>query len=152
MSKPKAIVVDLDNTLALIGDRDPYAGHLCASDALCEATALVVFAVAEGASVNVIFLTGRNEAARDETATWLLRHLAVAAVGGSLIMRAVDDWRPSDVYKLDMLDTRILPEYDVVFALDDDPKVVRAFRDRGIVCWHVRDWVEHPVKCGETAA
>jgi hypothetical protein len=145
VSKPKAIIVDLDNTLALIGERDPYDGHLCATDQVCQATELMIRGVFGNTGAAVILLTGRNEFARSATERWLYDEFIPYT---DLIMRDPSDWRPSDVYKLDMLDTRILPTFEVVFALDDDPKVVRAFRDRGIVCWHVRDWVEHPIKTG----
>ena len=138
---PNAIVVDLDNTLALLNGRSPYRGDLCEGDSpdpavlwLIRSTLLLDPRMSE---VAVIFLTGRNESARTATQLWL-RSIGVFA-WEALIMRAEDDWRPSDVYKLDKLQNEIIPAYNVLFMLDDDDRVVRVVRELGIACWQSRD-------------
>lgn len=137
--KHPAIIVDLDNTLALLnGQRSPYDGHLCHTDELCAITAKVVGAFR--LSHYIFVLTGRNEVARDATERWLMLH---RIVHDHLIMRDPRDWRPAAEYKLAMLERLILPEYDVDLALDDDPTVVRAFRERGIRTWWVNDYIPH---------
>lgn len=135
MTKPKAVLVDLDNTLALIGDRDPMHGHLCHTDTLCEATALVLNALTHVEGLRFVILTGRNETAREATATWLADRIYF----DRLIMRDPSDWRPAAEYKTAMLDEKVLPYFDVILALDDDPDVIAAYRERGLVAWQVRE-------------
>lgn len=137
--KPKAIVVDLDNTLALLnGQRSPYDGHLCHTDELCDITAKVVGGFR--LSHYIIVLTGRNETARDATERWLALHQIVY---DDLLMRDPRDWRPAAEYKTVMLQRFILPDYEVDLVLDDDPKIVRAVRDLGLRCWWVNDYIPH---------
>lgn len=136
-----AIVVDLDNTLALLNGRSPYRGDLCATDTpdhavlwLIRSTLLLDPRMSE---VAVIFLTGRNEDARSATELWL-RSIGLFA-WERLIMRSTDDWRPAHVYKIDKIQSEILPEYNILFMLDDDDRIVRAVRELGITCWQSRD-------------
>jgi FMN phosphatase YigB (HAD superfamily) len=138
--KPKAVLFDLDNCLALLGDRDPYAGHLCHTDTLCPAVAFLLHTLDRAGNVHLLILTGRNESARDATHRWLTRHHLHA---DAVYMRAVTDWRPAADYKADVLTSRILPRYDVLFALDDDPAVIAAMRALGLAAWQVRDYVPY---------
>lgn len=133
--KPLAIVVDLDNTLAILNDRHPYDGHLCETDEFCEVVARVISTFRSDHSV--LFLTGRNEDARQATERWLdeigMEHQGV-------FMRATDDWRPGAEYKAEVMRDRILRDFDVVLALDDDPEIVKAFRAMGVRTWWVNDY------------
>lgn len=149
MTKPKALIVDLDGTLALIGDRDPYAGHLCHTDTPCTAVAWLLRELDRAGSVHILIVTGRNERARHATYQWLNLHRLYA---DCVYMRATDDWRPAAAYKADVLTSRILPRYDVLFALDDDPRVIAAYRGLGIVAMQVREFVPHEEKTGQEVA
>ena len=134
--KRTAVVCDLDNTLAHLNGRDPYRGDLCASDTRCEPVHLVLRSLFRR-NIAIVLLTGRSEIARPATAKWLLRHCVDY---DQLVMRDPHDYRAAPDYKLAMLDEVILPSYDVSFALDDDPRVIAVFRERGIPAWHVAAW------------
>jgi len=133
--KHKAIVVDLDNTLAMLGERHPYDGHLCETDALCPVVGRTISAFREDHWV--IFLTGRSSRTKSATKSWLARHGLSEDI---LFMREDGDWRTGAEYKAEVMRERILPKYEVVLALDDDPDIVSAFRSMGVRTWWVNDY------------
>lgn len=145
--KQAAVVIDIDNTLALLNGRNPYAGHECATDTPCEATRWLLRQIGRAHSARIIYLTGRNESAREATENWLARQGLFG--WDELFMRATDDWSPAHEYKLRVMQESILPLYSVIFALDDDDRVVSAFRSIGITCWHSRERLDHPERSGE---
>jgi phosphoglycolate phosphatase-like HAD superfamily hydrolase len=78
--------------------------------------------------IPIIFVSGRNEVARVETA----RQLVGLGFGGCrLIMRPADN-RQSDVtLKQKILNTE-LADKDILFAIDDRARVVEMYRAHGI--------------------
>lgn len=133
--KPKAILVDFDQTLCLIGDRDPYDGEQCRNDQACPAVKLVVQSVHAASlmdgydHIKTIYLTGRNEHARNATIEWLDGE---DLPRGSLYMRDPQDWRKAEVFKEEVYRAKIEPHYDVVFVLEDYDPCVKMFRDLGL--------------------
>lgn len=140
-SKPRAVVVDLDSTLADTSHRRhlappreaadrasewlPYA-LACTDDDPILGTRALVGLLAE--VVEVVILTGRNEGAREATEAWLARW---AIRCDRLVMRPEHEDRLHS-WKADMLDA-LGEEYDVVLAIDDMPQGIEAAADSGIV-------------------
>lgn len=123
-----AVLVDLDGTLALIGDRSPYDADLCERDAVNPAVAAVV-GWARAAGHAVVLVTGRGFSATHRPATerWLARN----GIGYDLLlMREPGDGRPDHRVKAQIYRQRVRDGYDVLFVLDDRPEVVDMWRTK----------------------
>ncbi|HEU5424187.1 MAG TPA: hypothetical protein VFU72_11645, partial [Nitrolancea sp.] len=70
---PRAILVDLDGTLALLNERGPYDYVRCHLDVVNEPVKQVVLAY-RACYGKVLIISGREDVARDMTAAWLERH------------------------------------------------------------------------------
>lgn len=140
-SLPPAIIVDLDGTLALIGDRHPYDASRCEEDTLDETVDVIASTLWEFHGYHIIFLSGRKEKYRPQTERWLRKHawpLYMPRVHGPF-MRASDDGRPDFVVKAELFDKHVRGKFNVRFALDDRDQVVRLWRDMGIKTLQVAD-------------
>jgi predicted kinase len=131
---PKAIICDLDGTLALMGNRDPYDASKSDKDALNEAVASVVKLFAAN-GYRVLLLSGREEIFREPT----LRFLEKFAIPcQQLWMRSTKDYRKDAVVKREIFDREIAGKYYVEFVLDDRNQVVEMWRkDLRLNCFQV---------------
>src|SRR6202012_321103 len=71
-SLPYAVICDLDGTLAILGDRDPYDASRCYEDGLNRAVAIAVKAIAKEYNAAIFFLSGRSDKWLSETSEWLI--------------------------------------------------------------------------------
>ena len=96
--KQLAIICDLDGTLALIGERDPFNPKSIADDQLNYpiANILEVYAHQTLYDIQLFFITGRFEKLRTQTERWLARH---NIENYQLFMREDNDFRKDIVYK-----------------------------------------------------
>jgi predicted kinase len=139
-SLPPAIIVDLDGTLAILGDRNPYDAARCGEDTL-DPTVDTIANWAWQNGYHVIFLSGRKETYREQTEAWLGAHEWVPrgiSVHGPF-MRGANDGRPDFVVKAELFDKHVRGRFNVKFALDDRDQVVRLWRDMGIKTLQVAD-------------
>ena len=140
-SKQKAIIVDLDGTIA----DDLWRRHLyrrpnvdwdeinamCKFDQAFKWAQEIVHAMhAQG--YHIIFLTARNDTARSVTESWLNAHVNVT--NSSLIMRSEGDRREDWITKEDLYNRLVLPQYEVLFCLDDKQSVTDMWRRIGLTC------------------
>lgn len=79
-----------------------------------------------------VFCTGRPEEYRSITENWLNRY--EIAPFHELFMRPSKDYRQDSLIKNIILDFDILPQYNVLFAVDDRKQVVDMWRKNHIVC------------------
>ena len=140
---PKAILVDMDGCTAIINGRGPFDGANCATD-LPNWPVIDIIRAMHAQGVGIIFVSGRNEAAREATEKWLHTHVmelpTFDPIPHKLFMRPDGDTRPDDVVKLDLHDRNIAGKYEVRFVLDDRRRVVRMWRDKlGLTCLQVND-------------
>lgn len=133
---PKAIIVDVDGTVALMGDRSPFDETRVHEDRPNEPVITVVQSLRD-AGHQVVFCSGRTSACRDETAVWLIKHVGVD--DPVLLMRAKADARKDSVVKLELFDLHIRDQYDVRAVLDDRKQVVAAWRSIGLTVLQVAD-------------
>jgi hypothetical protein len=133
-SKPSAVIVDIDGTLALITDRNPYSHRGVLKDKPNASVIAVAQALAAAGHVLVI-VSGRAEAARADTELWLTRHLGAPFEGPH--MRADGDGRQDAVIKREIYERVIKPRYDVLCVLDDRDQTVRMWRHMGLTCLQV---------------
>jgi hydroxymethylpyrimidine pyrophosphatase-like HAD family hydrolase len=140
-TKRKAIIVDLDGTLA----NDLWRRHayhhpnkdwdeinaMCKYDQPFLWCKEIVKAMA-AQNYHIIFLTARNCSARVNTEAWI--NLNVDINSYSLIMREENDRREDWVTKEDLFKRMVLPEYDVLFCLEDKQTVTDMWRRIGLTC------------------
>ncbi|MDR1594405.1 MAG: zeta toxin family protein [Prevotellaceae bacterium] len=131
---PKAIMCDLDGTLALTGNRDPYNASECDKDDLNEAVANVIKLFAKD-GYNILLLSGREEIFREPT----LRFLAKFSIPyHQLWMRKARDYRKDAIIKREIFDREISGKYRIEFVLDDRDQVVDMWRkDLKLNCFQV---------------
>lgn len=132
---PECVVVDLDGTLALMGDRSPYDTAKCHEDTLNVAVAeLIDMYRRRVVPVTVILVTGRNEEHRKMTHQWLIKYHVPFDV---LYMRQDEDRRSDYIVKEEIYEQEIKGKYNVLLVLEDRTQVVKMWREKGLHCWQV---------------
>lgn len=137
-AKPKCIIFDIDGTVALRGDRDPYdltrVGEDTPNVPVMTIAKLLAFAILFHTDVTeIVFTTGRQAKAKQQTEMWLDHHFGFEY---TLMMRADNDGRPDHVVK-DEMRQMIQERMDIVCVFDDRDQVVKMWRDKGIACFQV---------------
>jgi predicted kinase len=133
---PPAVLVDIDGTVALMGDRTPYDWLQVGSDAPNPAVIEAVRAM-HGAGNAVVFCTGRDEEARTETEAWLDLFVGVPYEG--LFMRPPGDNRRDAIVKREIFETEIHGRWRIAGVFDDRRQVVRMWRELGLTVFHVAE-------------
>lgn len=132
-SLPDCIVVDLDGTIARHVDRSPYDYSKVYTDEVIEPVWNIVKAV-EDSGVEVVFLSGRNEECREETARWLRDKLG-RDESQPLFMRPKDDPHTNDfIVKDRLLEKHVVPGYNILAVVDDRNRVINMWRTKGVTC------------------
>ena len=151
MSKPRAIIVDMDGTLANVSSirhhlipTDPkYKGYkdfnaFHEESVNCPAHDWVVedFKYAQASGFKVIVVTARQEKYRPHTSWWLSEQNLVP---DEHYHRANGDFRKDVEIKREILE-RIRKRYDVVHAYDDNPAIIELWKSEGIETTIVPGW------------
>lgn len=84
--------------------------------------------------VEVVLLSGRKERYRDITLQTLEKYQW--RYFDSLLMRKTEDNRPDEVIKKEIFDEH-LKDREILFAIDDRPRIVRLWRSMGIFTFDV---------------
>ncbi len=131
---PRAIIVDIDGTLAHMNDRGPYDDHKAHTDLLDS----VVFELVElhhAMGDLVIVMSGRDAGRSAEVTHRWLSHYRVPM--DALHMRPAGDKRNDAIVKNELFEKHVAGKYNVRFALDDRDRVVAMWRAKGIKCLQV---------------
>jgi phosphoglycolate phosphatase-like HAD superfamily hydrolase len=151
VSKPRAIIVDVDGTLVdvtsirhLVWDGDPnYRGYrdfkaFHMASAWCPPIAATVAAVRDHHATGdtILVVTARGEEWRALTETWL-DEAEVPRAG--VWMRPTGDGRPDGIVKAEIL-AKLRAEYDIVHAYDDNPNVIAVWTEHGIPTTVIPGW------------
>lgn len=148
MSKPPAVIFDMDGTLCDVTSvrhhildrrrRNYRAFHYLS--VFCPPIEWVrdraIDCNIEG--VTVIVVTARREEWRTLTEAWLFQHNIPY---DTLHMRGQDDPRKDKLVKGDILD-KLLETYDIEHAYDDNPSIIELWQERGIPYTVVPGWAE----------
>jgi predicted kinase len=126
---PKAVIVDVDGTLAHMGNRSPYNTSDVHLDTPDEMVVTVVKGLAE-MGTKIVVLSGRTDECEKMTRQWLFEHLGFYPDG--LFMRATGDTRKDTVVKEELFFNDVAPKYNVIGAIDDRPNVVRMWNSLGL--------------------
>ena len=139
MSKklPKAIISDLDGTIALLRGRNPYAPKTIMKDALNEPVADILKMYNEHSDADIFIVTGRYKRYEEETKKWLKKH-DIDFVK-KIIMREDNDRRADYTVKLEVYEKHFKDKYDIIFVLDDRNQSVEFWREQGLTCLQVAE-------------
>ena len=141
------VVVDIDGTIAKIGDRLKYITHQnpkdydafydhCDEDNPIKEICNVVWTLAH--EYDIVFCTGRAERCRKQTEAWLHRHLFLPD-GYALLMRKNGDHRHDVDVKPELLrEVGIYPQ-QVLCILEDRNSMVKKWRELGFTCLQVNE-------------
>lgn len=132
----KAIMVDIDGTVALMGSRSPYDETRVHEDLPNHAVIATVRAMA-AAGYRVLFCSGRTDACWQATHAWLTAHVDVPIE--SLLMRKAGDTRKDSVVKTEIFNKHIRDNYTVECVFDDRAQVVAAWRSLGLTVFAVAE-------------
>jgi hypothetical protein len=133
-SKPKAVMVDLDGTIAKMTSRGPFDWDRVGEDEPVQNVIDVVKAMSV-AGYAVIFVSGRDGSCALQTGMWIESNY-----GGdyeNIYMRSPKDNRKDNIVKLEIFDKYIRHNYNVVAVFDDRDQVVRMWRSIGLTCMQV---------------
>ena len=146
-AKPKAIIVDIDGTIALRDGRSPFDYDKAYSDKADHRMAHLLKRLIGDCDYEVFFVTGREDIGdcRRITTSWLNDNIYpvqghdgfVPISNWKLLMRKEGDHRSDDIVKKEIYEMCIAPWYDVVAVFDDRDKVVKMWRDLGLLCCQV---------------
>jgi len=136
MTKSSAVIVDIDGTVAVRGDRSPYDESRVGWDAPNKPVIAVVEAL-HAAGHAIVFVTGRTSRCRTDTRKWLEAHVPVPQE--LLLMRRVGDQRPDQTVKRELYARSIRPRYRVLCVLDDRDRVVEMWRGLGLTVFQVAE-------------
>lgn len=143
--KKKAIIVDLDGTLANINHRRHFVenkkskdwksfnSHILKDDLNIWCREIMNRMASDH---RIIIVSGRTDALKADTILWLERHQVHY---DELHMRKDKDFRDDRIVKKEIFINQIKPEHDVLFVLDDRSKVVALWREEGLVCLQCDD-------------
>lgn len=125
---PRAVMVDIDGTLARMTGRGPYDWERVGEDQPIAHIVELVRELAHGGS-QIVYMSGRDEQCREQTTQWLDKHVGVS---GPLFMRAAGDGRKDSIVKLELYRAHVEGRWKVRFVLDDRDSVVLAWRCAGL--------------------
>ncbi|GGT90634.1 phosphatase domain-containing protein [Streptomyces violascens] len=131
---PSAVMCDIDGTLAINLNRNPYDFTRCEQDGLNGSVrdALTGFRQAHGDKI--VLLSGRGEEFRPQTQAWLAAH---DVPYDELWMRPAGDGRRDDLVKAELFDAHVRHRFNVRVSLDDRDRVVAIWRRMGLPTWQV---------------
>lgn len=134
--RPDAVLVDIDGTVAVMGERSPYDMTRVGEDRPHPPVIAAVRAM-RAAGYRVVFCSGRSEDARAATEKWLATHLDVGY--DALFMRAVGDQRKDSIVKAEIFEREIRHAYRILCVFDDRDQVVRMWRALGLTVFQVAE-------------
>lgn len=134
-SLPKAIIVDVDGTLAHMVNRGPYDTTKYMDDEVDDDIRRIVNTHHASGHV-IIIMSGRDEQFSGVTREWLVKH---EIFFDEIWMRPNNDRRPDNIVKEELYDKYVLGRYNIKLVLDDRNQVVNMWRDRGLKCLQVAD-------------
>ena len=132
---PHCIIVDMDATLCLNMSARPFFGPGAAEkmkdDVPITEICDLVRHYCNDSDVSLIILTGRDEPCREATMAWLEEHWLHPNL---LLMRPEGSFLPGPEQKKLIYERYIKDQYYVDFVLEDSSKVVKMWRELGLIC------------------
>lgn len=137
LTKPKAVIFDLDGTLADNSHRNAFEYWKLMDDKPIEFV-VNMLKMYRTLGYKIICVSGRNAGTKGQptryfemTQAWLDKH---GIYNDALFMRAHDDRRKDDITKAEIFWNHIAENYNVECAFDDRDRVVELWRRIGVNC------------------
>lgn len=135
---PSAIICDIDGTLALFGDADPYDRDFL-QDKVNQPVKEILYKMRRQDERTIrapfiILVSGRSSKFLEQTHEWLKRNFLSY---DRLYLRKDGDFRKDVIVKQEIYEDHIKGKFNVLFVLDDRDQVVRFWRDQGLTCLQV---------------
>jgi len=130
-----AIISDLDGTLALIHNRNPYDASDCDIKDLPNTPVVKSVQLYHDAGYKIVFCSGREDKFEPETRRFIDKHLP--NITYELHMRKTGDFRKDAIIKEEIYRNNIEGKYNVILILDDRGQVVSLWRSLGLTCFQV---------------
>lgn len=128
------IVVDMDGTLALMGDRSPYDVSKCDQDLPNLPVLQTILKWQE--THRIIVMSGRTDDGQEKTIAWLEKYDVKYA---ELHMRKLGDMRKDTIVKEEMYRANVEGQYNVIAVFDDRKSVVEMWRSLGLTVFQVAE-------------
>ncbi|MER5754400.1 AAA family ATPase [Streptomyces sp. NPDC002088] len=128
---PNVVLVDLDGTVAKMADRSPFEWDRVGEDAPHDDVIDLVNTLHDAGAV-IVFVSGRDGSAYDQTREWLARYVGEWTREALLLMRPAGDMRKDSIVKGEIYERDIQGQYNVWLVLDDRDQVVQMWRQRGL--------------------
>jgi predicted kinase len=132
-SLPPAWLVDVDGTLALHGERNPFDLTKVLEDTIADPVRDLVQGLA-AMGFGIVVMSGREDSCRQDTWNWLTEH---GIPFHELHMRETGDHRNDSIVKREMFMRDVAPRWNVRGSLDDRDRVVAMWRELGLTCAQV---------------
>ncbi len=133
---PKAIIVDIDGTVADISNRSPHNYTLCKFDKpIKHVIDIVKMFYDKGA--HVIFVSGRQDSCLEDTKEWIIKHNIVPDF--DIYLRSEKDSREDIIVKNEIYETYIKGKYNILAIFEDRLKVCQFWHDNGFPLFRVGD-------------
>jgi predicted kinase len=125
LTLPKAVIFDIDGTLAHMNGRNPFQWEKVGTDTVDGHIAgLLDYYQKKGH--RIILVSGRDSVCKEETVCWLSKHELTYY---ELFMRPAGDSRKDTIIKEEIFWDSIAPKYNVEVVFDDRPCVVRMWQE-----------------------
>ena len=141
MQKEKAVIIDIDGTIAKHINRDVYDYSRVLEDVPKKTIINWIRANVDDETV-LIFLTGRDDICENDTITWLQKYILFNFKSNDwvLLMRRTGDFSKSFECKKELYMTKVEPYYNIQFTIDDMEKNTNMWKnDCGLKTYLVVD-------------
>lgn len=144
---PKAIMCDLDGTMALMNGRNPFDASTCDQD-LPNTPVIETLKLFDDAGYTIIFCSGREDKFKEPTERFISQHFTSNKQDYAekpfersyyLYMRKTGDQRKDSIIKREIFEAHILNKFNILFVLDDRNQVVEGWREIGLTCFQVAE-------------
>lgn len=134
---PNAIIVDVDGTIALTGDRSVYDYSKVMLDIPNQPVIDVIENFIEKTKCYVFIVSGREAYCAADTANWILKNTNIGTC--TISMRITGDKRKDYIVKKEIYENNIKGKYNVLAVFDDRDQVVRMWREQGLQVFQVAE-------------
>lgn len=135
---PLAVIVDIDGTIALTGNRDIYDYSKVDVD-IPRMDVVKVIKSLEEQNIKIIIFSGRKLQAKDKTIQWLKDNLIPF---NEIYLRNNEESNNncSDIVAKYRMFNEVRDKYDFIGAFDDRPKVTRLYQELGLTTFFVGEY------------
>lgn len=126
-SLPKAVIFDVDGTIAQMDGRGPFEWHRVGED---KPRQLIIEMLRGYANrgYKIIICSGRSDECIAETTKWLDQYVG-SYFWDHLYMRKTGDYRKDTEIKEEIFWTKLVDSYNIVACVDDRPMMIRLWHE-----------------------